>query len=256
MASARIKLRIWHLAILILFLAAAIFAVVPDREKQTDIANQYLLAALLDNEGFTASQVAIRHDTIIVSIETSEAGEYDAQLVAWWGSIFGNAALLKGHEKSYEHVIIENLVNGEPYAYVSANLVSVDDYAANKIDDATFWDEVLITDHKPQAREIEAHALLPQSALQRETTGSAGYSLKEKRNLGWLWPLVALAVIALVVLGTIHEQRVRKATMRIKRHTRQVKQDVTTHVKKHSERLQKHKGKITKKQKRAEKRKK
>lgn len=203
--------------------------VLAGKEAKIDSMNEDVLKKLILAEGYGESEIQINGEAIIVSIEVSDANNYDAELIAWWGSIFGSSALLKGYEKSYYYTIIENKVNGEALMYLGINLVTVDDYVSVLIDDATFWEEVLITDTKPSAKDIADYSGLPANALIRNKSIA-----KKERNLGWLVILITFLIIGggVAYLFKKHPEKIKKTQKIVKKtakkHIAQAKQFYNT----------------------------
>jgi hypothetical protein len=235
MALALTKCKPVHIVLLALVLIIILCILIPSKEQRVANANEQILSRFLDIEGIPSHSTHIRGEMITVTIEVSDANEYDAQLVSWWGSIFGYSALLQGHKTSYEQVVIINNVNGEGYAYLAANLVTVDDFAANRIDEATFWDEVLITSSPPQSKDIAAFSGLPQSALSRDRFDSTTYTPKTDRNWSWLRPILALLIVALIVLSTIHQERIKHHSNKLKETVHHHSKHVQKHVRHHTQ---------------------
>ncbi len=216
--------RIPQTLIILCLLLIVTSPVLAGKEAQINRANEVVLENILLAGGYGESHVSISDESILVSIEVSDANTYDEELIAWWGSIFGNAALLKGYGEAYSTITIENRVNGEAELYLGANLATVDDYIAVRIDDGTFWDEVLITSKKPTVKDIENYAGLPESALKRDQ-----FIPKKERKVGWLILLIILILIGggISYLCIKHPHQVKKVhknvKMKTKKHVAQAK---------------------------------
>ncbi len=162
--------------------------------------NKIRLEKLLELNNIEFEDIEINDDMITVSIETGNADKYDSQIAAWWGGIFGNAALLKGDDEDYKYIVIQNNINEEPVAYISANKVSVLDYIQGRIDDSIFWNEVTITSEKPSESEIEENAMLPSETL---TTKN---EYPDSDNKLWLWVLIII-IFAIILIVLIKKKK-------------------------------------------------
>lgn len=158
-----------------------------------DDKNEEILSALLKIENIDFQDVQISNDRILVVVESSDASEYDTEIIAWWGSIFGNAVLLNGKDE-YKFIVIQNNVNDIPIAFISANRASVIDMVEGRIDDITFWDEVSITQSEPSNSVIVQNAFLPEDAL---VTNDVGLS---SGGFNWLLWIIILIVLAGIIL--------------------------------------------------------
>jgi hypothetical protein len=187
------KFRGWEILIFILLLSSAVWA---SQENDIDNKNEEILSKVLEIDGVKTEEITISGTTIYVSIEASGADSYDSELIGWWASIFANSALLKGYEKDYLFVVIENTVNDVPYAYVSAPVVSIQDLMDGLIDDATFWDEVLITESKPKEKEIAEFSGLPSDLVYKteRSRGTSGFLTT------LLWIIIILGVAAAIFM--------------------------------------------------------
>ena len=164
--------------------------------------NEDVLGRLLEINDVEYESIEITNEKIRVTIESSNASEYDTQLIAWWGLIFANAGLLEGEDQAYKYIIIQTNINREPIAYVSANRASVLDLMEGRIDDAMFWDEVSINPEEPSPGLIEANSFLPPSALNTNTRESIlSKNTNGNNNSKWLLWIIILIIIAAIVVG-------------------------------------------------------
>ena len=194
-----------------------------------DAKNEEILTRLLELEEIDVNKVSIDKDTIFVSIEVSSADEYDTQIIAWWGTIFGYSAVLQG---DYIAVIIENTVNKEPYAYISTNVYTIRDFEDSIITDAEFWDETLITSSKPRTRDVIRASGLPTEALTDEQT-------KIRTNTILIITLI-LIVIILAILTVILLKKKKSKKQKVETHHAPKKR-------KHKETIKKIKDKVKQK---------
>jgi len=133
--------------------------------------NEDILGTLFDLNNLTYSHIDISDSEILVTIEASDADEFDTQLVSWFGLIFVNAGFLQGENHDYEYIIIEVTINDEPVSYFSTTRNSVLDYIDGIIDDELFWTEVTITSTKPSYNSIDAGTMLSKNLLGTDTGG-------------------------------------------------------------------------------------
>jgi len=180
--------------------------------NKTDSKNEEILKKVLSLENIEYNEIKINNEQIIISIETSSANEYDTQLINWWGTIFGISSMLQGN---YEVVIIENTVNKEPYAYISTNIYTIQDFEEDRISDAEFWDETLITSNKPRTKEILEASGLPLQTLKQQETKKTNHA----KTI-----LIILIILIIITTTTLLILKIKPNKPRIK--TRRYKEKI------------------------------
>ena len=204
--------------------------------NKIDSKNEEILTKLLELEEIDVNEASISRDTILVSIEVSSADEYDEQLIAWWGTIFGYSAALQG---DYIAVIIENTVNNEPYTYISTNVYTIRDFEDSIITDADFWEETLVTASKPRTREVIRASGLPTETLTDERTITIPRTTTTKIII---WIIIIIISVAIIVTGIILAKK-RKPKKHKPTKTQQAKHE---HKKTEKQTKQKHKEHLKK----------
>lgn len=165
-----------------------------------DKKNEQILERVFEIDKIDINKIEIKKDTIFVSMEASSAGEYDTQILEWWGTIFGIVGMLQG---DYMYVIIENTVNGEAYAYISTNVYTIRDFTEDRISDAEFWDETLITASKPKTQEILRASGLPKETLKDEAK-------KTRTNTTLITIIVVTLILAILTLLLFKNKKRKK----------------------------------------------
>lgn len=160
-----------------------------------DNKNELIMQKVLELDNITVSNIEISNSNIFVSIEVTEAMNYDAELIAYWGSIFGISAMLKNDDEFYSTVTIENLVDGEPYVYVSTNIISIQDYQNDMLEDYEFWEESLVTAQKPTTNDIVEGSNLPKETLIENNRSNSFFSIVK---LWWFFIIIILLIIFFV----------------------------------------------------------
>ena len=105
--------------------------------KHRDKHEQILWKMLELDEVAGVKDIAFTGKTITVIYEASEADDYDTQLIANWGSIFG-----AGANFPYEEIAIITTVNDVPYTKLTASQQLVLAYVHGDISDTQFWENV------------------------------------------------------------------------------------------------------------------
>jgi hypothetical protein len=199
--------------------------------NKIDSQNEKILSKVLELEEIAVNKVEINKEVIFVSMEASKADEYDTQIINWWGTIFGISSMLKG---DYLIVIIENTVNKEPYTYISTNVYTIRDFNEDRISDAEFWDETLITEKKPKTSDVLKASNLPIETLTDTKKTKIPMDAKTIIMKIFTW-LIILVVIFLVIFfgrkimkkkkkNKISHEKSTKA--KIKHHTRKTKEKI------------------------------
>lgn len=98
------------------------------------------IAKIFDVEKIPYTAVQVKGDTLQVTYEASSADEYDSQIVADWGTIFGIAANMP-----YEKIVIINTINDIPTAELAASRENIRAYLDGTINETQFWERVDIT---------------------------------------------------------------------------------------------------------------
>ena len=180
---------------------------------EIDSKNGEILNKLLSIDNISVSTVEITTKEIFVSIEVSDISSYDDELIGWWGTIFSVASLLKNEGAVYETVTIENLLDGEPYYYISTNMVSIVDYQNNIILDHEFWEESLVSASRPSYDEVVEAANFP-TKLEVGTNWSDVIVGIIKIIVG---VLLLVGIIVLIVFGIKHFKKQKKHKKDVKK---------------------------------------
>lgn len=196
-----------------------------------DDKNELILQKILELDDVEVTNVEISNNNIFVSIEVTDAMGYDTELISYWGSILGTSAMLKNNNISYSTVIIENLVDGEPYLYVSTNVVSIQDYQNNLIEDYEFWEESLVTAKKPTTHEVIEGSYLPLESLRVANVSAKSHST------AYIWWVVVFILLLFVVITFknifLHtKQKFFVAKNTLSKQTKHVSTAVQKHTKK------------------------
>lgn len=213
--------------------------------ENADEKNEEILKKILELEEIDINKVEIQKDTIFVSMEASSAGEYDTQILEWWGAIFGISGMLKG---DYLVVIIENTVNKEAYTYISTNIYTIRDFTEDRISDAEFWDETLITSIKPKTNEIIDASGLPIQTLKDEKDVRVPLTTTTKIiiAISLILLIITLLVIVLVKRKKRKKQKAQKDKQEVKQEKKKEKKK-TDHIKKIKEKIKKGTDKLKEK---------
>ncbi|HDP73870.1 MAG TPA: hypothetical protein ENN46_02840 [Candidatus Woesearchaeota archaeon] len=215
---------------IVIALLLAIPLAFASQERLIDSKNAEILERLLELNGVKAEEISISGNTIFVSIEASGADSYDTELIAWWASIFANSALLRGYEKDYLFIVIENTVNKVPYAYVSVATVTVHDLMEGIINDLLFWDEVLITEKNPRERDIAEVSGLPSDLVYQ----SEGKRISSGFLTALLWVAIVVALAAgLFFLFKKNPDKAKKAFASVKKKSAEAGKAIKHASKKH-----------------------
>jgi hypothetical protein len=192
-----------------------------EKNKNIDSQNEKILEKIFELENISVNNLNINEDTIFVSIEVSDANEYDTHLIEWWGTIFGISSMLKG---DYIFVIIENTVNQEPYTYVSSNVYSIKDFNEDRITDVEFWQESLITINSPKKAEILKAADLPLDTLTDEKDikikkdfSIAGFDLSGLVKY-IIYGIIVVFATLLIIFGIKKKDKIKNAYSKTKKH--------------------------------------
>ena len=106
------------------------------RGKQDPVA---LASAMLQKMGVDPSSLTARGGDMLIDYETSKATNFDTQVLADWGAIFGALSHFAERE-----IIITNTVNGEPIVSVSARVMDIRDLSRGVIDQEEFFSRTTI----------------------------------------------------------------------------------------------------------------
>jgi short subunit fatty acids transporter len=234
---------------IIIMLILALLLVLSACTENADEKNEEILKKILELEEIDINKVEIQKDTIFVSMEASSAGEYDTQILEWWGAIFGISGMLKG---DYLVVIIENTVNKEAYTYISTNIYTIRDFTEDRISDAEFWDETLITSIKPKTNEIIDASGLPIQTLKDEKDVRVPLTTTTKIiiAISLILLIITLLVIVLVKRKKRKKQKAQKDKQEVKQEVKQEKKKEkkkTDHIKKIKEKIKKETDKLKEK---------
>ncbi len=185
-----------------------------------DGKNELILKKVLELDNITINNVEISNNNIFVTIEVSEAMDYDTELIAYWGSIFGISAMLKNDNESYSTVTIENLIDGEPYVYVSTNVITIQDYQNDLLEDYEFWEESLVTSEKPSTKDIIDGANLPSESLREDASSNNSFSIIK------LWWIIILILVFLFYLVYKKQSKKGSISLDVKTKRARVKKNI------------------------------
>jgi hypothetical protein len=127
------KIIIAFLLVVTLFLITACGPSKLDDKKATIIEK----VLTVNNVSFT--KVTSNGDKVEILYESSDATNYDAQIVSDWGMIFATSANF-----NYSEITIINTINDEPVAKLTATSDNVKLLGNGWLNESEFWDTVKI----------------------------------------------------------------------------------------------------------------
>jgi len=107
--------------------------------SELDMKKAKIIGKILEVNKVPYVAISSNGDSVEINYETSDAIQYDAQLVSDWGFIFATAAMF-----NYSEITIVNMINYEPTAKLTTSSENVNMFANGEIDEIVFWEGVEI----------------------------------------------------------------------------------------------------------------
>jgi hypothetical protein len=105
--------------------------------SKADENKAQVIGNLLKTDDVPYTAISSNGKSIEIFYESSDADNFDSQMVADWASIFATAALF-----NYTDITIVNTINYMPAARLSTSSVNVNALANGLINESIFWNNV------------------------------------------------------------------------------------------------------------------
>ncbi len=107
--------------------------------SKLDVKKAQIMGKILSVNKVPYTAISSSGDKAEIIYESSDAIDYDAQMVSDWGMIFATAANF-----NYTEITIVNTINGEPTAKLTTTSENVKILGNGWMNESEFWDKVEI----------------------------------------------------------------------------------------------------------------
>ena len=125
--------------IIIAILIVLVFTLASCAPSKIEGKKALIIQKILDVNKVPYTTITLFGDKAEITYETSDATNYDAQIISDWGMIFAAAANF-----NYKEITIVNTINGEPIARLSTSSENVNLLGNDQINESEFWNAVEI----------------------------------------------------------------------------------------------------------------
>jgi len=124
---------------IIIALVFTLAACAPSAPSELDTKKSLIIGKILSVNNVSYTAISSQGDKAEIVYESSNAMNYDAQMVSDWGMIFAAAANF-----DYTEITIINTINHEPAAKIVTTSENVKALGDGWINESEFWDAVEI----------------------------------------------------------------------------------------------------------------